>query len=93
MPEDLEEVASYLFDMHDAQRSQDYAGFFKTSASLACLIMLSNKDYEIFKETPPDVLFLHCSGSITIAPPNAVIEGGDIKFSSAGKHISWPYYV
>ena len=55
--------------------------------------MLSNKDYENFKEAPPGVLFLHYSGSITIAPPNAVIEGGDIEFSSTGKHISWPYHV
>ena len=67
---------------------QDYAHFFTTEASLMCLILLSDKKYEFLPEfLPPHQLRFDFCGSITLAPPRAIIEGGEIRSSSSSKLI------
>ena len=58
-----------------------------------CLAMLSNKAWEKPEEIPPHKLQFDCSGSITLTPRNAIIEGGEIKSSSSRKHTFSPYEV
>ena len=67
---------------------QDYAHFFTTEASLMCLIFLSDKRQKYRSSSfPPHQLRFDCCGSITLAPPNAIIEGGEIRSSSSSKLI------
>ena len=67
---------------------QDYAHFFTTEASLICLIFLSYEGNE-YRSGPllPHQLHFDCCGSVTLAPPRAIIEGGEIRSSSSSKLI------
>ena len=87
----LKNPITQLFQMRDTSPKchycNDYNRFMVTEASLMCLMMLSEADYETDGVIPPHRLHFDCSGSITLEREflKTTIEGGEITSSLSAK--------